>query len=297
MALISMSLACTTTVTIAAPPDTHPPSPALAGRQLDTVILGDSFAAGRGNGLYNPSAPISCTQSSESWGEKLVRTLHTTDQVSGTLTNVSCSGATTIGVLERQVLAVTSQTDLVLLQIGGNDIGVSELFFNCIVSCDPAAELAKARRILPDVSERIGKIIDIIHGVAPSATILIADYPDLVGDPTPWGSGKCLGFITAEMARALRSIVDSGVRMYSRFALRPNVLTVSERKVLRGHNWCDTAEPWISGLTHFERDGTKRDLGSIFAFHPLDAAHQAIATEARQKLILGFGGQRQTSYS
>ena len=288
--VIAGSAACTTTVTIPAPPDASPASPALEGRRLNTVILGDSFAAGRGNGLYSTIVPRSCTQSSESWGEKLVRKLHETDHVTGALTNVSCTGATTYDVLYRQVPAVKSDTDLVLLQIGGNDIGVDQVLQNCLLGCNPSTELQRALRLLPGVYRRINEIITTVHNVAPQAKILVTDYPDLVGDPTNWNGFKCLNFLTADMATALRSIVSSGARMYASFARQFNILYVSQQAAVRGHNWCDTSDTWITGLTHYERDGTKRDLGSIYAFHPLDTAHQAIATSARQELIRAYGG-------
>lgn len=285
--LIAATAGCT--VTIPAPVDSSPASPVLEGRQLNTVILGDSFAAGRGDGPYNPGVIDFCTQSPQSWGEKLVRKLHETDHVTGSLVNMSCNGDTTYDVLSYQLRAVDAQTDLVLLQIGGNDIGIDQIFLSCFLGCDTAAELRSAQRRLPGIFKRLGRIIDSIHTVAPNATVLVTDYPDLVGDPATWNDGKCLGFITPEMGTALRSMVADGSRMYASLTRNFNVTFVSERAVIAGHNWCDTDASWISGLTHYESDGRRRDLWSIFAFHPLDQAHQAIATEARQQLIRYFG--------
>ncbi len=282
-ALTTICAACT--VSFPVHPDPAAPASAFAGRNLDVVILGDSFISGKANGPYEPGVVSYCYQSAESWAKKLVRTLHGVDGVTGSVTDVSCNGATTSGVRYGQITAVTADTDLVLLQVGGNDLSVDLLLLNCLLGCDPEAEYQDAVARLGAIRKNLLGIIDAVHARAPKATVLLSDYPDLVGDPESWNGASCLGFVTPEMGRALRKLTAEGAAMYAGLKLRLRVATVSMRDAVRGHNHCDVAEPWISGLTHYERDGTKRTILEIHAFHPMDAAHQATATAARQRLI------------
>ncbi len=109
-------------------------APATAGA-AKWVGLGDSFAAGPL--IPNQSlSPLGCLRSSKNFARLAA--------ASGghTLTDVSCSGAkttdmtapqsTSAGTNPPQLNALTLDTGIVSLQIGGNDIGFTEILQNCV---------------------------------------------------------------------------------------------------------------------------------------------------------------------
>ena len=93
------------------------------------VALGDSYTSG-------PAIPVqvdaNCARSSSNYPSLVTAQLRRT-----TLTDVSCAGATTTqmwqaqGTNPPQLDAVTKSTDLVSLQIGGNDIGFGTIIGTC----------------------------------------------------------------------------------------------------------------------------------------------------------------------
>lgn len=87
------------------------------------VNLGDSYSAGAGILPFAPDAPPACTRSSRNWASVIAR------QLEYQLTDVSCSGATTADLTKpqpskpvaAQIDALSADTDLVTMTIGGND--------------------------------------------------------------------------------------------------------------------------------------------------------------------------------
>ncbi len=276
-----------TTCTISVPTPTPPTTPFadFAGRRMNTVILGDSFASGVANGPYSTTAPAYCMRSPESWGEKLYRTLQTIDHTTGSVTNMSCSGASTQSVQYSQLKAVRTDTDLVLLQVGGNDFGVVSMFIECLLGCDAQQLLARSLGQVREVRSRLVELLSDISAAAPNATIVITDYPDLVGDPSRWNGASCMGVVSPATADALHKLVDVGEQMFRSLARIPHVVYVSQRAALAGHNQCDVGTPWVSGLEHYERDLTKRVLPDLVPLHLMDPAHNATAVAAREALI------------
>ena len=109
-------------------------APATAGA-AKWVGLGDSFAAGPL--IPNQSlSPLGCLRSSKNFARLAAAS------AGHTLTDVSCSGAktthmtgaqsTSAGTNPPQFNALTADTEIVSLQIGGNDIGFTEILQNCV---------------------------------------------------------------------------------------------------------------------------------------------------------------------
>ena len=109
-------------------------APAGASAQQRWVGLGDSFAAGP----LIPSQtlnPLGCLRSTRNFARLAAAS------TGRTLTDVSCSGARTThmttsqstdaGTNPPQFNALTATTNVVSVQIGGNDIGFSEILQNC----------------------------------------------------------------------------------------------------------------------------------------------------------------------
>lgn len=112
----------------------------------DYVALGDSYASGEGNAPYDPD-----TDSLDRDFPNLTNLCHRSLQGSYpeyladiedlSLTNVTCSGAVTFDIYSRnqrnfneppQVNAITSETDLITITIGGNDVGFDDIVRECV---------------------------------------------------------------------------------------------------------------------------------------------------------------------
>ena len=105
--------------------------PQPADPHIDYVALGDSYVAAPHTPYRELSVP--CYRADENYPRLLADMLPNT-----TLTDVSCTGATTAAMTKQQLPgvlpqldAVSESTDLVTITVGGND----ELFFPGWLSC------------------------------------------------------------------------------------------------------------------------------------------------------------------
>ncbi|MGC4960642.1 SGNH/GDSL hydrolase family protein [Gordonia sp. DT101] len=224
------------------------------------VALGSSYAAGPG-------------------ATRLVdrRCLRTTDnyphQVAAarglSLTDVTCSGATTANILRTpqspyagvpQITAVTPDTDLVTVTIGGNDLGyisrvaaqgcantVADLTHGTVISgCRVGA------RIRPEpsaaaylaVEHAIVEIVSEVRSRAPHAKVVIVDYPPLIDPHAPHCSR--IPLTAAEVAETVR-VHDGLVAATARAARSSGAALVTASKTGAAHTAC-SATPWLSGF-------------------------------------------------
>jgi hypothetical protein len=109
------------------------PSVAQADDPLTYVALGDSYSAASGVLPPDPTAPLLCLRSTRNYPHVLAA------ETGAELTDVTCGAAeakhfTTAQYpgVPPQVDAVTEDTDLITMTIGGNDSGV---FINAILAC------------------------------------------------------------------------------------------------------------------------------------------------------------------
>ena len=171
--------------------------PASAGA-AKWVGLGDSFAAGPL--IPNQSlSPLGCLRSSNNFARLA------TASRGDALTDVSCSGARTThmtnpqstdaGTNPPQFNALTADTAIVSLQIGGNDIGFTEILQNC-VTYNPFGRPCQNRynpggndEITARINATAPKVADVIKGIrakAPGARILVVNYAAILPES---GSG------------------------------------------------------------------------------------------------------------
>jgi hypothetical protein len=161
------------------------------------TALGDSYASGPL--IPNQSlSPLGCLRSDHNYA-------HLTASAKGlTLTDVSCSGATTNDMTEAQNVepgpnppqfnALSASTNVVSVTIGGNDIGFSEIIENCITynpfstpcknQYDPGGHDLLAERIA-GAAPKVAAVLQGIHARAPNARVFLVNYPDIL----PTGSG------------------------------------------------------------------------------------------------------------
>lgn len=227
------------------------------------VAMGSSFAAGPG---LEPVADETCFRSAQNYPAQVA------DALDLVLTDVSCTGAS-IDDVPVQVEAVTADTRLVTVTLGGNDVGYAAALddYACvdIGLCETAdVDPASVEERLATVAGRLAAALTTVRERAPEARIALVGYPRIV----PSDGETCPDMpLTPEHAAFA---ADVGERLDA--ALREAASTAgadfvdvyaagSERGV------CEPDEPWVGGLP----PGTAPS-GS-FPFHPTPEGARATA--------------------
>lgn len=169
------------------------PAPASAASPLSYVALGDSYTAGP---LVLPHAPedFGCFRSLLNYPH-LLQGGH---QFAG-FKDVSCSGAKTDDMFAPQAVsggahppqleALEPATGLVTLQVGGNDIGFSEIALSCpallplgtpcIDRYAPPGGVDEISRRINETRPKIDAVLAAIKQRSPSARTYLIGYPSL----------------------------------------------------------------------------------------------------------------------
>ena len=249
------------------------------------MALGDSYAAGPLIPLQRVD-PVGCLRSFNNYPAYLAGFLGVS-----TYRDVTCSGAevrdfyepqTTIvpGPPPRaQIEALSAETDLVTVGIGGNDYG---LFSSLIETCeqvrpqDPQGSPCKAaftnaqgvdtkardaRRIERHVTRGVRKI----RKAAPNAAVYVVGYPRLL--PT---SGTCAAVPFAKGDYAWGNRVEKLLNRSVRRGAQANGATyVDLYPASRGHDACAGSAAWING--------SKLDPTRAANFHPFQEGMRQVA--------------------
>ncbi|WP_411075455.1 SGNH/GDSL hydrolase family protein [Streptomyces sp. cmx-4-7] len=164
------------------------------------VALGDSYASGAGVPDQTDSA---CTRSSRNYPALLNTALSPSVH-----RDVTCGGATTVHMTTAQnpsappqFDALSADTDLVTLTIGGNDVGFAGIIVRCVSlgvfnlggsPCRGSYTWTGTDRLAATVdatAPRIAATLDGIRQRAPRARILVTGYPAILPDDgtnCPW---------------------------------------------------------------------------------------------------------------
>ncbi|MEP7020504.1 MAG: SGNH/GDSL hydrolase family protein [Pseudonocardiales bacterium] len=235
------------------------------------VALGDSYTAGP---LIVPQSDLfTCARSSSNYPGLLAPALHVT-----TLRDVSCSSATSthftnpqqgavFGTNPPQYNALSTDTTLVTVGIGGNDIGLVGLAESCInVLPAPLGTSCAAKYTAGGVdvySQKIaafastyGTIIDTIHQRAPRAKVL------MIGYPTAIRNGGCFPVqpVLAPDATYIQAKIDELNAAMAQQASAHAATYVDLRTSSIGHDACALpGERWLEGLV---------PLSPAFPLHP-----------------------------
>ncbi|MFJ4100080.1 SGNH/GDSL hydrolase family protein [Amycolatopsis japonica] len=201
------------------------------------VALGDSYSAGTGAGDYGASGM--CVRSANAYPALWAKAHATTS-----FKFVACAGAKTGDVLDTQLGALTAQTTLVTLSIGGNDVGFAGMMATCATGtekmCVDRIEQAKAsaRAELPG---KLDKTYAAIKDRAPKARVIVLGYPRIFMS----GSAFC------PMGQGKRTALNDGADELSKVIserVRAAGLTYEDvRDDFDGHGVC-SAKPWMNGL-------------------------------------------------
>lgn len=203
------------------------------------VGLGDSYSSGDGAGSYTDS---SCMRSSKAYPQ-----LWANAHSPASFSFPACGGAKTGDVLNNQLGSVNSDTTLVSITIGGNDVGFSNIMQTCVLGSDSdcvnAVNAAKTQTTstLPGALDRV---FSAIRSKAPSARVVVLDYPHLYKLGT-----FCIGLSSTKHsalnggADALDSAISAATsRAGSGFTF------ADVRSTFAGHELC-SGDDWLHAVT------------------------------------------------
>jgi lysophospholipase L1-like esterase len=227
------------------------------------VALGDSYAAGPLVPVQT-GQPVGCLRSSRNYPSVVAETLGVSD-----FRDVSCSAATTehltgpqnvpLGVNPPQLDALTSDTDLVSVTIGGNDIGFGEIISECarrspLQPTGSACEDHYTAGGTDQLAERIEAAAPQVAGAlaaiderSPDARVLLVGYPAILPDEGP-GCYPVVPFSPGDVAY-LRQVEKALNAMLADEASGAGVDYVDTYTPSIGHDVCRLpGTKWIEGL-------------------------------------------------
>lgn len=148
---------------------------------ISIVHIGDSYSAGNGAGNYY--GDLRFYRSSRNWGELYNRQLQHRG-IKSTYTNLASSGNTTNGILEGEYMnSIPTNTDLILMTIGGNDANFGEIVEYCFAPFYTSAK--KCRERIEEAERSLDKIVSgtreifsaLQDRLSPRAEVVLVAYP------------------------------------------------------------------------------------------------------------------------
>jgi len=235
------------------------------------VAMGSSFAAGPGV-TTTIADSRRCTRSVDNYAHQLAR------KRGLQLTDVSCGGAMTVHLLgpwselPPQLDALTPDTALVTVTIGGNDV----MYIGGLIgtSCPQGPTPARPCRLQSPPPEASWQALESamdrfaveVRRRSPRARLDFVQYP-VVLPPR----GLCADVpISAEQAKTSRAIAARLAVVTRKVALRAGADTLPMDVLSRGHDAC-AAKPWMNG---FQRPGGPK---VAVPYHPNLAGMTAVA--------------------
>ena len=269
-------------------PASPAPSPSVMTTEMRYAALGDSYSAAP----FVPQTDLAggCFRSSGNYPSLVAEDLGITD-----VDDVTCSGADTDDVRGRQsvaagrgtvppqIRAVTADTDLVTVGIGGND---ENLFATLVHQCttvppggSPCLSLvgpagAEPSGVIRRTAQRVVGVLDLVHRKAPDAQVVLVGYPRLVD------ADRACGKIPIDAAEL------SGVEDFEQ-ELRDALAGAAEKgdaefvdmyALSEGHAICSD-DPWVNGRT--------TDESRALAYHPFAVEQQVVAEQVEQLVTEG----------
>ncbi|GCD92274.1 SGNH/GDSL hydrolase family protein [Nocardioides sp. LS1] len=247
---------------------------------IDYVALGDSYSAGPLIRLTRQD-PVGCFRSTNNYPAYLAGFLGV-----ATYRDMTCSGARTDDFFTRQgvllgdapapqLSALSADTDLVTIGIGGNDHG---LFGSMISTCqqvrhlDPTGSPCRKHfttrdgvdtklRDARDIERLVAHALIAVHRAAPNAAVYVVGYPRLL--PL---TGTCdeVPFATGDYAwgRRIEWLLNKSLQQA---AADHRATYVNLYPATRGHDACGT-DAWINGSV--------AKLNVALDFHPFQVGER-----------------------
>lgn len=245
------------------------------------VALGDSYTAAPG--VPTTEQQTGCLRSDHNYPSLVAQSLDATS-----VDDVSCSGAstlslvgaqqTTTSVRPAQFEALSDDTALVTIGMGGNDL---DLFQTLVGTCafvgqsDPEGAPCRAQLSaggtdqvadkIAQIGQRMTSAVAGISDRAPDARVLVVGYPQ----PVP-AQGTCpeLPLAAGDYAYVRQAIVALDQQLASA-AQAAGATYVDVLSASRGHDVCAGGEAWIQGAQPVE--------GEAIALHPFAVEQAAVA--------------------
>jgi lysophospholipase L1-like esterase len=259
------------------------------GHGTEYVALGDSYTSGPG---IPQQVDAGCARSDHDY-PSLVAARR---QVSG-FDDVSCAGATTAemwqaqGTNAPQLDAVHRDTDLVTLQIGGNDVGFGPIISTCarLAAQDPtgnpcersytAAGYDQLTLAIVETAPKVARVLRAVHARAPHARVVVVGYPDLLPDD---GSGCFPQVPFAQKDFPYLRDTEKRLNLMLRLVAGVNRAEyVDTYTPTAGHDMCKSpADRWIEPL---------RPASPAAPAHPNAKGEDAMAQAVLERLGQGRG--------
>ena len=237
------------------------PATAPLERLDKVVLLGDSYSAGNGAGGYLDA----CFRTPQSAGRRYAA------HVRAGVVDVSCSGAVVADLTRArnqsrpaQVDAVDRTADVVVLTIGGNDVGFGSIVTQCFLFGTGASKggcadgITRAKGLLPQLRTDLTTALTQVRSrMRPDAVLVLRSYPYLAPDRPLVEQG---GYDANRGVRALGK-AGTAVQQDAVDAVRASApgrertyLETSATAVFAGHELGarpaagSKAEPWFVGF-------------------------------------------------
>ncbi|MFE9173812.1 SGNH/GDSL hydrolase family protein [Streptomyces kebangsaanensis] len=260
-----------------------------AGRITHYVALGDSYTSGPG---IPRQVDADCARSDSNYPSVVAAERKTV-----TFRDVSCGGATTEemwkpqGTNDAQLDALRQDTDLVTVQIGGNDIGFGSIISTCagLGAQQPTGDPCRRHygssgvdRLALNIvrtAPKVDRVLRAVRARAPHARVLVVGYPDLLPDD---GSGcfPSVPFASKDFPylRDTEKRLNLMLRMVAAWNRAEYVDTYGPT---RGHDMCKApADRWIEPL---------QPASPAAPAHPNAKGEQAMARAVLEALGQGRG--------
>ncbi|WP_327269212.1 SGNH/GDSL hydrolase family protein [Streptomyces sp. NBC_01218] len=216
------------------------------------VALGDSYAAGTG---VTPQTDAACRRSSGSYPSWVAQTFKP-----AVFKDVTCSGATTRslwnteGSAAPQVNALTKDTDLVTVTLGGNDLGFTDVLTTCVVAglttrtgapCRDK-EAAQVDAAFARLSTRLPDMLTDIERRSPNARVVVVGYPGLFpADGSVCGSSTPLAKDDVTWLNQTTNRLNFMLE-FSAYLKQAEFIDTS--KAFQGKDMCRAPGQWINPL-------------------------------------------------
>jgi lysophospholipase L1-like esterase len=243
------------------------------------VAMGSSFAAGAGVGAQQAGTPPRCGRTINNYASLLAAAEGLT------LKDASCGGAKTEHVLgpwdelPPQIEAVSADTRLVTITVGGNDLGLVGILFSG--SCRAGVESrpgpcqsvpVPTEADFTALEQRMVRIAEEVRQRAPKARIIFVQYVTLLEDKPCEKTA-----IDQQGAEAARSIAMRLAQLTQSAARKGGAEVLAADMLSRSHGPC-ASEPWSNG---FHAD-YPQSIGA--PWHPNAAGHAALAEILRKHI-------------
>ncbi|MDL5155408.1 SGNH/GDSL hydrolase family protein [Actinomycetospora termitidis] len=241
------------------------------------VALGDSYTSAPLTGT-NAGSPIGCLRSVTNYPHLVA------ERLGVPLTDVSCSGATTdgfrtaqrtnAGTNPPQFSALTRDTALVTIGIGGNDIGFAEIVRTCLSALPvgtpcrdryTAGGTDQLRARIAALGPTLARVLREVHRRAPEARVALVGYPSVL-PASGFGCYPAVPIAPGDVAY-LRGILTELNTRLERSAAAGDATWVDTAGPSVGHDFCQApGVKWVEGLV---------PTAPAYPFHPNAAGSEA----------------------